>query len=119
MKTAVATVAETAFISTKVFTQKTFKCWVDRRSMTDSNRYEPIEGRIVMSPPAGWGHAEIEANVIHFLRDFVERHDLGKVFSSSAGYDLPSGDTLEPDASFIHFPRTLDNGSAGATRAIS
>jgi Uma2 family endonuclease len=35
------------------------------------------------------------------LEDFVSKHNLGTVFGSSAGYELPSGDTLEPDASFI------------------
>lgn len=54
-----------------------------------------------MTPPAGWGHGEIEVKLGHFLLDFVERNELGKVFGSSTGYDLPSGDTLEPDASFI------------------
>jgi len=29
------------------------------------------------------------------------KHDLGKVFGSSQGYELPTGDTLEPDASFV------------------
>ena len=42
---------------------------------------------------------------IRILGDFAERHNLGKVFGSSAGYDLPSGDTLEPDASFISHER--------------
>jgi len=73
--------------------------------MTDLNHYELIDGRIVMSPPAGWGHGEIEARGIRILGDFVERHNLGKVFGSSPGYDLPSGDTLEPDASFISHER--------------
>lgn len=54
-----------------------------------------------MTPPAGWGHGEIEARVIRILVDFVERNNLGRVFGSSTGYDLPSGDTLEPDASFV------------------
>lgn len=58
-----------------------------------------------MTPPAGGGHAEIAAKVIRILSGFVERHQLGKVFSSSAGYDLPSGETLEPDASFISHER--------------
>lgn len=73
--------------------------------MTDINRYELTNGRIVMTPPAGWEHAEIEARVIHVLKEFVERNNLGRVFGSSAGYDLPSGDTLEPDASFISHER--------------
>ena len=98
-------IAETAFISTETFTQKMFKRWVEHRPMTDVNRYELIDGRIVMTPPAGWGHAEIEASVIHILKEFVERHKLGRVFGSSAGYDLLSGDTLEPDASFISHER--------------
>jgi Uma2 family endonuclease len=58
-----------------------------------------------MTPPAGWGHSEIEARIIRVLGDFVASHQLGKVFGSSTGYDLPSGDTLEPDASFITFER--------------
>ena len=54
-----------------------------------------------MTPPAGWGHGEIEARLIRILADFVETNKLGKVFGSSTGYNLPSGDTLEPDMSFI------------------
>ena len=105
MKTATAAVAETAFISAETFTQKAFKHWVDRRPMADLNHYELVNGRIAMLPPAGWGHGEVEANVTYILRGFVEKYDLGKVFGSSTGYNLPSGDTLEPDASFISHER--------------
>jgi len=105
MKTSAAATAETAFISTETFTQKTFRRWVDCRPMADLNRYELVNGRIVTSPPAGWGHGEIEANGIRILGDFVERHNLGKVFGSSTGYDLPSGDTVEPDAAFVSHER--------------
>jgi Uma2 family endonuclease len=54
-----------------------------------------------MTPPAAWEHAEIEARIIRVLGEFVARHRLGRTFGSSAGYEFPSGDTLEPDASFI------------------
>jgi Uma2 family endonuclease len=101
MKSGAARVAETAFISTETFTQKTFKRWVENRPMGDINRYELASGRILMTPPAAWEHAKIEAKVIRILEDFVSKHNLGTVFGSSAGYELPSGDTLEPDASFI------------------
>jgi len=101
MKTVAVSVAETAFISTETFNQNAFKRWVEHRPMADINRYELTNGRIIMTPPASWEHAEVEARVIRVLGDFVGRHNLGKVFGSSAGYDLPSGDTLEPDASFI------------------
>jgi Uma2 family endonuclease len=101
MKSGAVQVTETAFISTETFTQKGFKEWVENRSMGDINHYELVSGKIVMTPPAAWEHAEIEARVIRIVGDFVTKHNLGKVFGSSAGYELPSGDTLEPDASFI------------------
>ena len=101
MNSGAVQVGETAFISTETFTQKRFKDWVENRPMGDLNRYELASGRIVMTPPAAWEHAEVEARVIRIVGDFVTRHNLGKMFGSSAGYDLPSGDTLEPDASFI------------------
>ncbi|MBI2088490.1 MAG: Uma2 family endonuclease [Deltaproteobacteria bacterium] len=101
MKSGAFKIAETAFISTETFTQRVFKQWVQNRPMADINRYELTSGRIIMTPPAGWEHAEVEARVIRILGEFVAGHNLGKVFGSSAGYDFPSGDTLEPDASFI------------------
>ena len=93
--------AETAFVSMESFTPTTFKRWVDNRPIHDINRYELASGRIIMTPPAAWEHAEIEAKVIGILREFVTNHHLGRIFGSSAGYQLPSGDTLEPDASII------------------
>jgi Uma2 family endonuclease len=91
----------TAFRSDERFTQRQFRRWVDQRPRSDINRYELIDGRIVMTPPAGQLHASVEAALVHLLREHVTANGLGNVFGSSAGYDLPSGETLEPDASYI------------------
>jgi Uma2 family endonuclease len=107
LKSGAVKVAETAFISTETFTQKGFKDWVENRPAGDINRYELATGKIVMTPPAAWEHAEVEARVIRILGDFVTKRNLGKMFGSSAGYELPSGDMLEPDASFISRERWL------------
>lgn len=101
MKAEAVKIPETAFVSTQTFSQKAFKRWVEKRPATDVNRYELTDGRIVMTPPAGWGHGEIELRLGSALLNFVEKNKLGRVFGSSTGYNLPSGDTLEPDASFI------------------
>jgi Uma2 family endonuclease len=93
--------AETAFCSDARFDQRSFLRWLRKRPASDLNHYELIDGRIVMTPPAGWPHGRIDAHLGHLLSEHVERHELGIVLGSSAGYDLPSGDTLEPDASFI------------------
>ncbi|MGH7962642.1 MAG: Uma2 family endonuclease [Candidatus Binatia bacterium] len=96
---------QTAFVSTETFTQKEFKRWLDALSSSDINHYELLRGRIVMTPPAGWPHAPVEINISTPLATFVHAHGLGMVLGSSAGYDLPSGDTVEPDISFISAAR--------------
>ena len=96
---------QTAFVSTEIFTQKEFKRWLDERPASDLNHYELLRGRIVMSPPAGWPHGSVGANILAPIVSFVRAHNLGQVLNSSAGYDLPSGDTVEPDISFISAAR--------------
>lgn len=91
----------TTFRSDESFTLRTFRRWVDSRPMSDVNHYELVRGRIVMSPPAGWTHASLGALIVGLLGAHVRRHRLGKVFDASLGYVLPSGDVLEPDASFV------------------
>jgi Uma2 family endonuclease len=92
---------ETAFRSEETFTQEEFRVWLDGLPSSDINHYELIRGRIVMSPPAGWPHGGVGSKLNHLIRSHVEAHRFGIVLDSSAGYDLPSGDTLEPDVSFI------------------
>lgn len=96
---------QTAFISTETFTQKEFKRWLDERPKADINHYELLRGRIIMNPPAGWPHGTVESNIHTPLSTFVRTHKLGITLGSSAGYDLPSGDTVEPDISFISAER--------------
>jgi Uma2 family endonuclease len=92
---------ETAFRSDETFTQEEFGAWLDELPSSDIHHYELIRGRIVMSPPAGWPHGAVGSKLNHIVGSYVEAHRLGIVLDSSAGYDLPSGDTLEPDVSFI------------------
>jgi Uma2 family endonuclease len=92
---------ETAFRSEETFTQEQFRAWLDDLPSSDINHYELIRGRIVMSPPAGWPHGGVGSQLNFLIASHVRERHLGIVLDSSAGYDLPSGDTLEPDVSFI------------------
>ena len=58
-----------------------------------------------MTPPAGWAHSSVASTLGLLINQHVRSHKLGKVFESSAGYDLPSGDTVEPDLSFVSTDR--------------
>src|SRR5256712_10589770 len=54
-----------------------------------------------MTPPAGSPHGSIGAALGAVLGPFVRDRNLGKCFDSSQGFELPSGDTVEPDYSFV------------------
>lgn len=93
--------AETAFRSDESFTQPEFWQWLTERPRSDINHYELLNGRIVMTPPAGWPHGHIGALLIGMISEHVRGRKLGIVCDASTGFDLPSGDTVEPDVSFI------------------
>jgi len=92
---------QTAFRSDERFTQADFRTWLEERPGADINRYELLRGRIIATPPAGWPHGRLEATLVCWLGERVHKNKLGVVQGSSAGYDLPSGDTVEPDASYV------------------
>ena len=96
---------QTAFVSTETFTQDEFEGWLADLPSWDDNHYELLNGSIVMSPPAGWPHGNVEAKIVYRLVAYASQYLLGEVFGSSAGYRLPSGDTVEPDVSFISSAR--------------
>jgi Uma2 family endonuclease len=92
---------ETAFRSEERYTQAEFFDWLQERPRHDTNHYELLGGHIVMTPPAGSPHSSIEARVCAVLVQYVDARSLGVVHGSSAGFELPSGDTVEPDVSFV------------------
>jgi Uma2 family endonuclease len=95
---------DVVFESTREMSQEEFASWVENRA-AEPNRYELLNGRVVMTPPAGYPHGEIEATLVALLRQHVAARKLGKVFGSSQGFELPSGDTVAGDASFVSSER--------------
>jgi Uma2 family endonuclease len=96
---------ETTFRSDERFTQEGFRAWLERRPASDVNRYELIRGCIVMSPPARWRHGHVGARLNFFLVRLAAEAGLGPVFDGTTGYELDSGDTVEPDVSFVSAAR--------------
>lgn len=95
---------ELSFESTEYIDQETFAGWVRRRPRGDVNRYELLNRRVVMTPPAGHPHGSTELNVGFLLKSFVKSLPAarrGRAFGSSQGFELPSGDTVGADASYI------------------
>jgi Uma2 family endonuclease len=82
-------------------TQEEFGRWLKTRPSGDLHHYELLDGFVVMEPPAGWPHGRIEVLVANRLENFLVHNPLGLVFGSSQGFDLPTGDTVEPDVAFV------------------
>lgn len=67
----------------------------------DGNKYEVVDGELVVSPGAGLRHERIVMRLALRLGRFVEEKRLGEVLGSSLLYLLPSGNRRGPDVSFI------------------
>lgn len=96
---------ETSFRSDERFTQRQFAEWLDDYGGCILGHCELIGGEIVMTPPARRAHGALGARLIGTIWNVADRRKLGFVFDSSAGYELPSGDTLQPDVSFVSTAR--------------
>lgn len=97
---------ELIFVSTRTVTPEEFAAFVAAREAAgDTGHYELLNGRVVMNPPAGYPHGEVGGNVQRLLGTFVWERKVGRVFDSSQGFELPSGDTVEPDHAFVSHER--------------
>ncbi|MFM8412759.1 MAG: Uma2 family endonuclease [Alphaproteobacteria bacterium] len=92
---------EASFRSEESFTQSGFRSWLDTLPPDATGRFELLRGRIVVSPPTRARHGLVEVSVATILNLHVRARGLGLVFGPSTGFELPSGDTLQPDASFV------------------
>ena len=65
---------------------------------------QPVElwnGEIIMSPAPHPEHQEITLNFASALKEFVSRHDLGKVYTSPVDVVLTPRRVVQPDVLFI------------------
>jgi hypothetical protein len=99
---------DVTFQSIQTYTVQDFLRILDRLPPTDPGRYELIDGRIVMAPPASSEHGRTESRIAGKLSTYVFVRDLGEPFGSSAGFILPSGDLVQPDFAFVSKERFQD-----------
>ncbi len=72
-------------------------------------REELVQGRVVMTPPAGEEHGTVLGNLAAFVLPFVRTHRLGRVVVGDSGIVLTRNpDTIRaPDMAFIRAARIL------------
>ena len=67
-------------------------------------KYELIGGEL-RTTPAGLQHEEIGMNLTRELLRYLGEHPSGRLYGSSAGFQLSSGDLLSPDLSLVRLDR--------------
>lgn len=59
------------------------------------------EGAIIVNPPTGILTSDGNSEIIHQLRTWWKLHRRGRAFDSNAGFFLPDGSVLSPDAAYV------------------
>jgi Uma2 family endonuclease len=77
------------------------------------------DGSLVTMAPTGWISGNREAKAIIRLGVWVEDQDLGEVFSSNTGFELPNGAIRSPDAAFVAQARLPENWDQGEDEFIN
>ena len=62
-------------------------------------------GEILVMTPSGYKNNRREAYVVHELFAWAETDGRGEAFGSNAGFNLPDGSTLSPDAGWVESSR--------------
>jgi Uma2 family endonuclease len=84
------------------------RVWTDEEMEAlpkDGHKYELLEGELIMGPVHA-NHSVICARLVALLVDFVQKHRLGEVYDSSAGFRLSEEVLLSPDISFVSKARS-------------
>lgn len=74
-----------------------------QRLPDDGRRRELVQGRVVEEPPAGFGHGRLGVRLASHLHAYVEKHDLGEVVGTDAGFVLfdEPPTVRAPDIAFV------------------
>jgi Uma2 family endonuclease len=84
-------------------------------AMGDIGRCELIKGEIIRMPPAGADHGDIAGEVFGLIREFVKKHNLGKVYAAETGFTIERNPdtTRAPDVGFVKKERVPPRGKRG------
>jgi Uma2 family endonuclease len=86
---------------TRSATEKKKYTYEDYLKLPEYERYELIEGELLMTPSPVPGHQRISGKLEFALRKFVSEHDLGEIFDAPCDVHLSDEDVVQPDILFI------------------
>jgi Uma2 family endonuclease len=73
----------------------------------DFNRYELMEGEIVVSPPSGLTHQRALGNLLTILNNFLAKNPIGEVFTAP-GVTFDQHNSVIPDITYLSHARLAE-----------
>ena len=73
----------------------------DYAKTPDDERWELIDGELVVAPAPNMEHQSIQAELAWYFKAFTRERDLGKVFNAPTDVKLSEHDTVQPDLVFV------------------
>ena len=77
----------------------------DYQHTPEDQRYELLDGELIMAPAPNLGHQQISVSLGAWLYTFVQKQDLGKVFHAPCDVVLSNTDVVQPDLLFVSHER--------------
>jgi len=82
-------------------TEKKKYTYADYLKTAEDERYELIEGELLMTPAPSMRHQRISGDLYSEVRVFVKENDLGNVFYAPCDVHLDNENVVQPDILFI------------------
>ena len=86
---------------TTLTTEKKKYTYADYLKTPDDERYELIEGELLMTPAPIIRHQRISRKIEFILEKYVTENDLGEVFDAPCDVHLDNENVVQPDILFI------------------
>jgi Uma2 family endonuclease len=70
------------------------------RTPKDGQKYELVDGEIVVSP-AGMRHSAVGLKIGRIILDYLDSNPIGEVYNSDVGIQFPNGNVRSPDVTYV------------------
>ena len=90
-------------VDTKPTTKLTYE---DYCKTSDDERWELLDGELVMAPSPNVPHQDLSGNLFVLLKLFVDRMELGRAFHAPLDVVLSDTSVVQPDLLFVSNERT-------------
>ncbi len=77
----------------------------DYRHTPEDQRYELLDGKLIVAPAPNLGHQRIDTRLGALLHTFTQEKNLGEVFHAPCDVVLSNTDVVQPDLLFVSHER--------------